>query len=71
MQANLNALRHARLQLTDGASGASAEISESRLLQLERINQRIIEAVRDALRELGVAHHEMAGLEQQNAAGYN
>ena len=70
-QANLDGCRQVRLWLQHAATGASAAASRDRLLRLEQINQHVIDAARSALAELGVANHDMARIEQQNAAGYS
>lgn len=70
-QANLETCRQARRLLAQDAAGAAADASNDNLLQLERINQHIIETVRAALRDLGVANYDMAHLEQHNASQYH
>ncbi len=69
-QANLDAARQARLDLRQGATGASADASELALVQVEQINARVLAAVVGALRDLGVANDDMACLDQQNAAAF-
>ena len=70
-QTKLENCRQARQWLQQNATGAAADASQERFLQLEQINQHIIETVRKALRDLGVNNDDMAHLEQRNAAQYH
>ena len=69
-QANLDAARQARLRLQDAGAGQAADATQAKLLMIERVNRRLVVAVKATLRDLGVVNHDMAALDQQVAAQY-
>ncbi|WP_421845313.1 hypothetical protein [Mycobacterium sp.] len=69
-QANLDAARQARLRLQDAGAGQAADATQAKLLMIERVNRRLVVAVKATLRDLGAVNHDMAALDQQVAAQY-